>query len=310
MKTFILSLLLAGGISTAALAQSIADANSKYEAKDYKASGQMYDQALKDGKGGSSDHYNAACSWALAGDKSKAFAHLEKAVEKGWMDISHMKQDSDLSSLRDDKRWAQLVQQLQTKVDKAEANYNKPLKEQLERIHETDQKYRMMLGQVQQEHGPQSEQFQELIRKMQATDKENLQQVQAIIEKHGWPGKSLVGNKASNAAWLVIQHISPEEKEIMEGYLPLLREAAAKGELSKSSVALTEDRVRMYNNQPQVYGSQVRTNPETNKPEFYQIEDEANVDKRRAAVGLEPLREYAKRFGFEYTPAVPAETKK
>ena len=36
--------------------------------------------------------------------------------------------------------------------------------------------------------------------------------------------------------------------------------------------------------------------------ELWPIEDEENVDARRASVGLEPLAEYLKRFGLEYKP--------
>jgi hypothetical protein len=37
--------------------------------------------------------------------------------------------------------------------------------------------------------------------------------------------------------------------------------------------------------------------------ELYPIEDEANVDARRDAAGLEPLAEYLKRvFGIDYAP--------
>ena len=310
MKTLLFSLLLICSVSAAALGQSVAEADAKYEAKDYKGSGQLYDQVLKDGKGNSSDHYNAACSWALARDKNKAFAHLNKAIDKGYLNIKHLKQDSDLNSLHADKRWEKLVQRLQASVDKAEANYNKPLMAQLEKIHETDQMYRRMIPKVQQEHGPQSEQFQDLLRNMQDTDKENLQQVIAIIEKHGWPGKSMVGSSGSSTAWAVIQH---SDMEHWLKYLPLMREAAEKGELPRSNVALTEDRVLINQGKPQRYGSQLRQNNETNGMEFFPIEDEVNVDKRRAEVGLEPIKAYAKRYGLEYTPpvaAVPADKKK
>jgi hypothetical protein len=51
----------------------------------------------------------------------------------------------------------------------------------------------------------------------------------------------------------------------------------------------------------QIYGSQLKTNEKTGKYEFYPIEDEPNVNKRRVAIGLEPLEEYAKRFGLDYT---------
>ncbi len=45
--------------------------------------------------------------------------------------------------------------------------------------------------------------------------------------------------------------------------------------------------------------------PVTRKHSFHPIEDEINVDQRRAAVGLGPLAEYAKRFGFVYEPPKP-----
>ncbi|HEY4652045.1 MAG TPA: DUF6624 domain-containing protein [Pontibacter sp.] len=280
-------------------AQTTTDAYAKYEAKDYKTSAELFDKALKDGKGSGSDHYNAACSWALAGNKDNAFAHLNKAIEKGWTNISHLKKDSDLNSLHSDKRWGPMVSKLQASVDKIEANYNKPLKAELEQILESDQQVRRELMAAMQEHGPASAEVKELALKMKQADAENQQKVIAIIEKYGWPGKSMVGPQASNAAFLVIQH---SDKAIMEKYLPLLREAVTKKEAEKSQLALMEDRYLMYNDKPQLYGSQVHTNPTTQQQELYKVEDEANLDKRRAEMGLEPIKDYLKRFGIEYTP--------
>ena len=49
----------------------------------------------------------------------------------------------------------------------------------------------------------------------------------------------------------------------------------------------------------QIYGSQV-VNSKTGELVFYPIEDEKNVNIRRAKVGLQPIEEYAKYFGIEY----------
>jgi hypothetical protein len=49
----------------------------------------------------------------------------------------------------------------------------------------------------------------------------------------------------------------------------------------------------------QIYGSQLQTNAQ-GQLEFYPIENEANMGKRRQSVGLEQLAEYAKHFGLEY----------
>ena len=50
--------------------------------------------------------YNAACSHALAGRTDDAFAWLDKAMDKGFNDLAQLRQDSDLTSLHDDPRWA------------------------------------------------------------------------------------------------------------------------------------------------------------------------------------------------------------
>ncbi|MFD3001182.1 TPR end-of-group domain-containing protein [Pontibacter toksunensis] len=83
MKKTLLTALLVVSMTAAVSAQSIGEASAMYNTKDYKASGEMYDKALAQGKGTSTDYYNAACSWALAGDKKKALAHLQQAVAKG-----------------------------------------------------------------------------------------------------------------------------------------------------------------------------------------------------------------------------------
>lgn len=123
-------------------------------------------------------------------------------------------------------------------------------------------------------------------------------EVDKIIAAHGWPGKSLVGNKANSAVWLVIQHAPLETQE---KYLPLLQESVQNKESRGSHLALLEDRIEMYNERPQIYGSQMTTNKETGNYEVYNLKDPKNVDKRRAEVGLGPLADYAKRFGVEWS---------
>ena len=297
MKKTLLTALLVVCMTAAVSAQSMGEANAMYNAKAYKASGEMYDMVLAKGKGTATDYYNAACSWALAGDKKKALAHLQQAVAKGYTNLSHLKQDADLNSLHQEKRWTTLVQDLEKKVAALEANYNKPLKAQLEQIYKKDQEVRMKIEPIQKEFGANSPQMQAVWEEMAEIDEENKSKVVAILEEHGWPGKSMVGPQANSAVFLVIQHA---DKETMEKYLPMLRQAVAKGEAAKSQQALMEDRVRMYNGQPQLYGSQIRTNTETGQPELYTIEDEVNVDKRRAEMEMEPLKDYMKRFGIEY----------
>lgn len=53
--------------------------------------------------------YNLACSQALLKKKSEAFESLDRAVDLGYSDDGHMREDSDLEFLRDDPRFEGLI---------------------------------------------------------------------------------------------------------------------------------------------------------------------------------------------------------
>ncbi len=77
----------------------------------------------------------------------------------------------------------------------------------------------------------------------------------------------------------------------------------AAGEAPPRWLALLEDRVLMGQGKKQVYGTQVTFHQTTGKPELYPVENEPEVDSRRARVGLPPFREYLSEFGIDYVPA-------
>jgi hypothetical protein len=128
-------------------------------------------------------------------------------------------------------------------------------------------------------------------------DKKNMARLADIIKQYGWPGVRFAGASGSQNAFFVLQHADSENQH---KFLPILRDAVSKNDALGSELALLEDRVRFEDGLPQIYGSQ--TKPNSSPMELYPIEDEANVDKRRAAIGLPPLAEIAKIMGFVYKP--------
>lgn len=272
-------------------------ADSLYRVKDFENSAKYYEKAFEIQIGNSSDYYNAACSWALAGNKEKAFKNLNLAVDKGWLYLDHTQKDSDLVSLHNEKEWKSTIAKLEKKVDEFESGLNKELIEELKEIGEKDQRYRKQMREISDKYGWQSNEMKELWKKQNELDSLNLIRIEEIIEKYGYPGKSLVGMQ-SNVAFLVIQH---SDIETQEKYLPILKEAADKGELRWSSLALLIDRIRVNNGEKQIYGSQIRQSGDW-KHELFPIEDEPNVNKRRAKVGLGPLEEYVKHWNIIYVP--------
>lgn len=308
MKRTLLQVALSTLLVTAVIAQQsiyeelVRVAEKSYNNKAYGRSGEYYDRAFKIQEGTARDYYNAACSWALAGEKDKALNYIKKSIELGWLNINHLKNDGELNSLHGATEWEVLIKRLQQEVDEYESRLNKPLMRELEGIDESDQKQRMIMDSVQSIHGWDSKEMKELWAKQNHADSLNLILIKKIIKQYGYPGKSLVGNQSSTA-WLVIQHANLQAQE---KYFPILREAANKGELPKSSLALLVDRVRMGRGEKQLYGSQIQTTDGKNV--IYPIEDEPNVNKRRAEMGLGPFEDYAKHFGIEYK--LPKDTKR
>ncbi len=144
----------------------------------------------------------------------------------------------------------------------------------------------------------------ELIKKQAEIDHKNLARLEEIIQKHGWPGKSLVGDKGSIAAFLILQH---SEQSTQEKYLEVFKKAAKSGEARKADAAMLEDRVLMRQGKKQIYGTQLQSNAESQGKLFlYPVEDEVHVDERRESVGLPTMKEYLKHFGLEYEPPVAA----
>lgn len=132
-------------------------------------------------------------------------------------------------------------------------------------------------------------------KKQNAIDAANMKRLVEIVDAFGWPGVRFAG-AASGTAFLVLQHADHASQR---KYLPLLREAVRRHDAIGSDLAMLEDRVRVADGKPQLYGTQLATNP----LRFAPIEDEARVDERRSSVGLPPLAEYAKKMlGLNYTP--------
>lgn len=182
----------------------------------------------------------------------------------------------------------------------AQLGLNVALKQELAVIHASDQEPRIALDAVVQVYGQASLQWYQHWQKIHKTDSINLVKTERIIQQYGYPGQRSVGPKQANTVWLVIQHAP---LAVQEKYLPLIQKAADEGEMEKSNLALLVDRIRMYRGKKQLYGSQIITSP-TGKKFFHPIEDKANVNKRRAKVGLGPIEEYAEGFGIDYKSSV------
>ncbi|MBC7861978.1 MAG: hypothetical protein IAF38_03335 [Bacteroidia bacterium] len=100
-------------------------ANKNYSAKQYGKAALLYAQcldSLKDRKNPDIE-YNAACSFSRAGNHEKAFEHLNKAIEDGWIDKKHTFSDPDLVPLYGDEQWKLFTAAFEGKIEAKKTDY-------------------------------------------------------------------------------------------------------------------------------------------------------------------------------------------
>jgi hypothetical protein len=189
-----------------------------------------------------------------------------------------------------------LAQSLQAahaeKEDKAQPKRDEALRRELLKMVKEDQDARMAIVKT-----PSPD--EDALRKITDIDRKNTARMKEIIDKHGWPGKSLVSDDGAHSAWLLVQH-ADKDREFQKRCLTLLERAVKAREASAADLAYLTDRVRVGENKKQVYGTQFRL--VAGKWQPFPIKDEENVDERRKEVGLSTLAEYRKTIEAVHKP--------
>ena len=112
----------------------------------------------------------------------------------------------------------------------------------------------------------------------------------AIVTAHGWPDAALVGEDGAAAAWAIAQH-ADVDNELCTSWLPLLRESVASGGALPLHYAALADRVLLRDGRPQRFGTVLEAVGDTWHPRP-PVETPAELDDRRAELGLEPVAAY------------------
>lgn len=108
------------------------------------------------------------------------------------------------------------------------------------------------------------------------------------VERFGWPTISLVGKKASHAAWLLVQH-ADHDVEFQEYCLDLMKKS---GDVLPTNIAYLTDRTLVARSKKQIYGTQFIK--DKNHPDKWipsPIKNVAEADRLRAEIGMQSLQE-------------------
>ena len=137
-------------------------------------------------------------------------------------------------------------------------------------------------------------------RKMKRIDSRNSARMREILRRHGWPGRSLVGEDGTFAAALIVLHAP--EVEFKKHCLSLLEHAATNGDLSWEFFAMLTDKIEIAEGRKQLFGTQFKADALSIMP----IHDEINVDRSRKDLGLSSLTEYKRHVRKVLGPRTPS----
>lgn len=131
-------------------------------------------------------------------------------------------------------------------------------------------------------------------RDMRVVDAESTAWLKEVLSRSGWPSTNRAGSQLASNAWLLTQH-ADANAALQACILDLISQQKTTQQEDQNFAYLT-DRVRLAQNQPQVYGTQVSYDDVWRKASPRMLEDPEGVNERRAKIGLESIEDYLKRF--------------
>ena len=106
--------------------QLVSEGMAAYGKKDYGLAAKLLQRAVERGADQPGVLYNTACALSLNGEREKALQFLEKSIDAGYRNPTHLKYDVDLNALHDDPRWEKVVAACETALAKFKKDHSEP----------------------------------------------------------------------------------------------------------------------------------------------------------------------------------------
>ena len=124
---------------------------------------------------------------------------------------------------------------------------------------------------------------------MEQLHNEHAMRLNEIIETIGYPTIDKVGEEASEAAWLIMQH-AIGQPTFMRKCVALLKDAVNENKVDPKNLAYLTDRIAIFEGKPQLYGTQFDWD-ENGELVPNLFDDLLKVNQRRKEIGLNTLDE-------------------
>ena len=213
-------------------------------------------------------HMNIALCYAYLGESEEVvFNQIQKAIDTipsiscsivGTLCSSNQDEKPFIYETLNKRRWNNMCdfcdsinivrRQATINADSNNSSLNRDLIAQIQQLSENDLKMRSQPSEI---YG--SEAYKSYWKEQNRLDAINQEAVKGIIEKHGYPGKSLVGQANASIAAIIIQHAP---LSMQEEYLPIILKAQKEDEITTGLVHLLVDRIHTKKYGKQIFGSQ------------------------------------------------------
>ncbi|MEJ8803565.1 hypothetical protein [Pontibacter sp. H249] len=262
--------------------------------QDFAAALELYQQAFKAVPAPfARDYYNAAVCAMLLKDKKQSQAYLEKLAVKG-VSINYLAKQPVFDSLKTTKHWRKFRRKYSKYRKQYSSQVNPDLRADLDELYARDQYFRQAEGGLRM--------YGDTLRKIETA---NTKLFLEWVEKHGYPGESLVGVADTLEQLPRFSIIIQRQTKARNGhdFSKVLVDAVQQGRLSPQAAAyLIEQQVGRSK-----YGSKayVKLNCNSCKNNLDGIDrymEERRTDKElltieanRKLLGLEPFNDYKKK---------------
>lgn len=151
-------------------------------------------------------------------------------------------------------------------------SYNKILVNKLIKLKENDQLYRNKI--------PYDLQSQTKL------DSINLKEALEIFDNYGYPNRNLVGIELEDIFFYIILH---SDLNTMTKFLSIIHDQVKKGLLRPDLYPLLHDRISVFNNEPQIFGTQSIFDKSTKQNVLYKTINKKDLNQNRRDYCLKPI---------------------
>lgn len=166
---------------------------------------------------------------------------------------------------------------------------NKKLRDKILKMFQNDQKLRIL--------AINDSKNKKLSYKVYECDQKNLPIIKNIVEDFGWPTFDLVGKKASNSFWILVQH-ADSDLHFQKKCLILLTKAARNNQAKPSNVAYLTDRIRAAEGKKIKFGTQYTI--KNGQPVIKPVINRKKLVELRKKYSMESLEKQTRRIKREY----------